>query len=437
MEARAYNFRMNYKDKTGVTVYVAKDESGEKWGTFYDNGGLRRIVRSALPLRSTFDEAQADLDAYALDKELGAAEMPKYSAPLVPHHFNEHGVCENPEDIVIPFPKSSKVTGSVFLALTPDPKGGWVSNYGLDAAWGEDQFHSSGLPGLIHHAFPTREHAVEDALGDMFACLNKAHAGPKRMKLKEAAVNFLDQYEWHDENPDLETSGAPEGAPEQTDEASSGGAESRDSEEGVASAPPPTPTQDEKDENRRLEHVQRMNLYHNELRLTASLLIRTKEEKKESDREFNESIKGYDVRMADLLYKMREEEQTFAGYMAPPPPGALPFDAPVNQEVNKEAAATLDGDPPTVPCGHCLDGKLANETDCPRCMGTGNIIPQPDVPKGDACSDCLNCNHPAAAHFEAEGHHPRPCIIDKCGCTKYEPFQKEQREGIPVEEAAS
>lgn len=71
MEARTY------KDKKGRVLFV--DTMGAMFETCWkDAEGLLHSIRNkALPLRNTREEAQADLNAYALDKELEAAEMPK------------------------------------------------------------------------------------------------------------------------------------------------------------------------------------------------------------------------------------------------------------------------------------------------------------------------------------------------------------------------
>lgn len=237
------------------------------------------------------------------------------------------------------------------------------------------------------------------------------------------AQEDLDAYALQHE---LEAAEMPSDTPQATPETATteaDGGEGVTQEEGEVSAPPPQPpdlTLDEKDEKKRQEHEHTMDLYHNELRLTAAGLIRTKEEKKAADQDFNETIKGYDARMADLLYKMREEEQRFVGYMAPPPPGALPFDAPVNPEVNKDASPTLDGEPPTVPCEHCVGSPgFCMGQPCPHCMGTGQTIPQPE-PEAEAVPPIeipiaiphgkCECGHDAAAHFDEEGRE-RGCII--------------------------
>lgn len=66
-----------YQDKKGRVLFVRQHESGSwPWGTHYADGkgGFKYMVTKALPWRSSQAEAQADLDAYALQKEYETAE---------------------------------------------------------------------------------------------------------------------------------------------------------------------------------------------------------------------------------------------------------------------------------------------------------------------------------------------------------------------------
>ena len=75
MERRAYT------DKKGRVLFVRQSGGGsEPWGTHYyhpKTGVLCYLVNKALPWAKDQEAAQQNLDAYALDKELGASGMPE------------------------------------------------------------------------------------------------------------------------------------------------------------------------------------------------------------------------------------------------------------------------------------------------------------------------------------------------------------------------
>lgn len=55
-----------YLDKKGRVIFVAQG-LGDKFGTFWQShaGGLHRVKSPAMPMVTTREEAQANLDAYA------------------------------------------------------------------------------------------------------------------------------------------------------------------------------------------------------------------------------------------------------------------------------------------------------------------------------------------------------------------------------------
>lgn len=55
-----------YLDKKGRVIFVAQG-LGDKFGTFWrsSSGGLHRVKSPAMPMVTTREEAQANLDAYA------------------------------------------------------------------------------------------------------------------------------------------------------------------------------------------------------------------------------------------------------------------------------------------------------------------------------------------------------------------------------------
>jgi hypothetical protein len=122
------------------------------------------------------------------------------------------------------------------------------------------------------------------------------------------------------------------------------------------------PTQDEQDEKRRLEHESTMDTYLSDLRHVNERLIRTKQDKKDADDDFNADIKRYDKEIGELLYKMRQEESRYAGYMTPSP-GALPFDAPQPPEATPDPSQS---EPKAMNAGdiHVLASRSDELLDC-------------------------------------------------------------------------
>ena len=86
MNGASYKFKLTYKDKEEVVLFVSEGIGNGAWGTFYRkaNGSLKRLQRSALLMRDTFEQAQRDLDDFALQHELETAEMDQVEATITP-----------------------------------------------------------------------------------------------------------------------------------------------------------------------------------------------------------------------------------------------------------------------------------------------------------------------------------------------------------------
>lgn len=64
---------MKYKDQEGIELFISSGISkGDAWGTFYKkpSGTLKRVKSKYLPMCLFKQDAQADLDRYAIRKEL-------------------------------------------------------------------------------------------------------------------------------------------------------------------------------------------------------------------------------------------------------------------------------------------------------------------------------------------------------------------------------
>ena len=153
-------------------------------------------------------------------------------------------------------------------------------------------------------------------------------------------------------------------------------------------------------------------------------------------------LKDVDERKSDTLAEIHQEERI--------DPNALPFEGPAETKQAEEETKGPSGEEPMmVACEECSGAGTVNGEECKGCMGTGRVIPQPQEEpqpeqgaRPEPWANCLNCGHPAAAHFYADGQH-RACVISMaighpshqhskvCGCANFE-----QGEAETPEEAA-